>query len=71
MAKKRREPTVVIPFRLSPELVKRLDQKAERMRREQPGLNASRADALRVLLVKALESESEEGSHGEKTSTKD
>ena len=45
----------VIPFRLPADLVKRLDKHAERMQAEQPGLQATRADALRVLLTEALD----------------
>jgi hypothetical protein len=45
----------VIPFRLPSDLVKRLDLYAERLRRQQPGLRATRADALRLLLNEALD----------------
>lgn len=45
----------VVPFRIPDELVKRLDKHADRLRREQPGLRVTRADALRVLLTEALD----------------
>ena len=45
----------VIPFRLPAALVKRLDQHAERLRWLHPGLEATRADALRLLLTEALD----------------
>lgn len=45
----------VIPFRLPDSLVKRLEQHAERLQREQPGLRITRADALRLLVLEALE----------------
>jgi len=52
-------------FRLPGELVRRLDAHAERMRRAEPGRTATRADALRVLLERALaDVEREEESHG-------
>ena len=52
---KRASPMKVIPFRLPADLVKRLDKHAERMQAEQPGLQVTRADALRVLLTEALD----------------
>jgi hypothetical protein len=58
------KPMIVVPFRLPAELVKRLDKHAERMRKAQPGLAATRADALRVLLTEALVRE--ESRHVEK-----
>ena len=45
----------VIPFRLPADLVKRLDRHAARLGKEQPGLRATRSDALRVLLNAALD----------------
>jgi predicted transcriptional regulator len=50
-----RNPMQVVPFRVPDELVKRLDKYAARLRREQPGLRATRADALRMLLTEALD----------------
>lgn len=47
----------VIPFRLPADLVKRLDRHAERMQAEKPGLQVTRADALRVLITQALDRE--------------
>ncbi len=52
----------VIAFRLPADLVKRLDQHAERLRKQQPGLRATRADALRTLLTEALDRQ--EAHHG-------
>jgi len=50
-------PMKVIPFRLPADLIKRLDKHAERMQAAQPGLQVTRADALRVLLTEALDRE--------------
>ena len=47
----------VIPFRLPIDLVKRLDKHAERIQRAHPGLNVTRADAMRSLLTEALDRE--------------
>lgn len=49
------KPMKVVPFRLPAELVKRLDRHAERMSKAQPGLLATRGDAVRVLLTEALD----------------
>lgn len=49
----------VIPFRLPDELVKRLDRYAARLSEERPGLHFTRADALRLLLIEALDREEE------------
>jgi Arc/MetJ-type ribon-helix-helix transcriptional regulator len=43
-------------FRLPRSLLKRLDAHVEQLRRAQPGLNISRADAVRMLLTRALDS---------------
>lgn len=45
----------VTPIRLDAKLLKRLDKHAERMRRDAPGLRATRSDALRTLLNEALD----------------
>ena len=55
MTKKKNDPMPVVPFRLPAELVRRLDRYAERLRKEQPGLRATRTDAVRVLLTEALD----------------
>lgn len=47
--------TVQVAFRLDPELVARLDRHAERMSEAMPGLTFSRVDALKALLVPALD----------------
>jgi hypothetical protein len=41
-------------FRLSTEMIERLDRHAERMRAATPGVNYTRADALRSLLADGL-----------------
>jgi len=55
MPKSKSSAMQVVPFRIPDELVKRLDKHAERLRRDQPGLRVTRADALRVLLTEALD----------------
>ena len=44
-----------VAFRLPSVLVDRLDAYAERLRQENPGIRVSRADAVRLLLTRALE----------------
>ncbi len=44
-------------FRLPESLIDRLNRYAERLRRERPGLEVSRADAVRLLLSRALDQE--------------
>lgn len=44
-----------VAFRLDPDLVKRVDAYAKQLATEQPGLDFSRADAVRVLLTRALD----------------
>ena len=44
-----------LAIRLPAELIDRLDQHAERMNRDHPGLGATRADAVRTLLTAALD----------------
>lgn len=46
---------VQVAVRMTSELTERLDAHVERMREGQPGLEPSRADAIRTLLVHALE----------------
>ncbi len=41
-------------FRLQKELVKKLDAYGARLRSEQPGLEVTRADVVRMLLTRAL-----------------
>lgn len=55
---------VVMPFRLPPAMVKRLDQHAERIRKAQPGLRATRSDALRMLVNEALDRAEEAARNG-------
>lgn len=49
------EPTVQCAFRLPAGLVERLDGYAETMGDDHPGITFTRADAVRVLLTRALE----------------
>jgi hypothetical protein len=46
---------VQVAFRLDEDLVKRLDRYAKQMEREMPGFKVSRADAVRLLLIRALD----------------
>ena len=43
-----------VAFRLPSELVGRLDEYAEQMRRENPGMRVTRADVVRMLLSRGL-----------------
>lgn len=56
MAKKT-APMVVMPFRMPPDLVRRLDAVAKRMQVANPGMTVTRADVVRMLLVRGLEAE--------------
>ena len=49
------EPTQQVAFRLPVSLVERLDAYAEHMSKEQPGIDFTRADAVRALLTRALD----------------
>lgn len=53
----KRERTAQAAFRLPVSLVRRLDLYAERLRLESPGRKATRADAVRLLLLRVLPSE--------------
>ena len=50
-----KEPTTQVAFRLPDSLLARLDRHVERMTKEHPGLDFSRADAVRSLLTRALD----------------
>ena len=50
-----KEPTTQVAFRLPDSLIARLDLHVERMGKEHPGLDFSRADAVRSLLTRALD----------------
>ncbi len=52
---KEKDPTTQVAFRLPEHLIARLDRHAERMSKEHPGLEFSRADAVRTLLTRALD----------------
>ncbi len=58
---RKREPKRQQAFRLPESIIERLDRYAERLRREQPGLEVSRADVVRLLLARALEQEERHG----------
>jgi predicted DNA-binding protein len=61
------EPTKQVAFRLPASLLKRLDAHAERLRREAPWSNATRADAARALLTEALEAQEPRRQKGRRT----
>src|SRR5713226_10079749 len=46
--------TTLVAFRLENELLKRIDAYATRLQDETPGLKLARADAVRLLLLRAL-----------------
>ena len=50
-----KEPTTQVAFRLPDSLIARLDRHVERMGKEHPGLDFTRADAVRSLLTRALD----------------
>lgn len=50
-----KEPTTQVAFRLPDSLIARLDRHVERMSKEHPGLDFTRADAVRSLLTRALD----------------
>lgn len=50
-----KEPTTQVAFRLATRLIERIDRHVERMARENPGVEFTRVDAVRVLLSRALE----------------
>lgn len=50
-----KETTTQVAFRLPDGLLKRLDRHVERMTAENPGLEFTRADAVRSLLTRALD----------------
>jgi hypothetical protein len=50
-----KEPTTQVAFRLPDSLIARLDRHVERMSKENPGLDFTRADAVRSLLTRALD----------------
>lgn len=60
------EPTRQVAFRFPAELVARIDAFAARIADQNPGLEITRADAVRVLLEKALRSEGLEPAQSEK-----
>jgi len=49
------ELTSQVAFRLPVDLLKRIDKHAERMRDQQPGVNVTRTDVVRMLLTRALD----------------
>ncbi len=59
-----KETTVQTAFRLPESLLKRLDRHVERMNAETRGLTYSRADAVRSLLTRALDTVEGGGKRG-------
>ena len=55
MAKEPTTPTTQVAFRLPDPLIERLDKHVKRMNADNPGLEFSRADAVRSLLTRALD----------------
>jgi len=55
MAKDKADKTIQVAFRLPPNLLDRLDRHVVRMNAENPGLEFSRADAVRSLLTRSLD----------------
>ena len=53
------EPTVQVAFRLPESLIARLDEYVEHMKRSAPGVNVTRADAVRYLLNRGLDGDAE------------
>jgi len=45
----------VLSLRLPVEIIEQLDALADSLKKEQPGINVTRADAARVLLLRGLE----------------
>ncbi len=58
--------TTLVAFRLESELLKRIDAYAKQLEDEKPGLKLARADAVRVLLLRALAQVEEPGAPGKK-----
>jgi hypothetical protein len=55
------EPTVQVAFRLPEKIVVRVDRHAKRLGKEQRGVTFTRSDAIRDLLVRALDLVEEKG----------
>ncbi len=51
------EDTIQVGVRLPVSLVARIDAYAQELSEERPGIHVSRTDAIRVLLLRALESD--------------
>jgi hypothetical protein len=49
------EPTTQVAFRLADRLIARVDRYAKKLSKEHPGLQFTRADAVRDLLTRALD----------------
>ena len=62
--------TKQVAFRLEAELVERVNAYAKRLEQERPGLEFSRADAVRVLLTRALDEADAAGGKRGRTSSK-
>ena len=55
MSTKNEDPTQQVAFRLPASLLERLDDEVGVMTKERPGVKVTRADAVRVLLLEALD----------------
>ena len=55
--RRKRPPTRQVPFRLSPELIDRLDALAARLSEQTPGLSLTRTDALKIAIERVLREE--------------
>jgi hypothetical protein len=66
MAKTATTPTTQVAFRLPDPLLARLDRHVERMNADNPGLEFSRADAVRSLLTRSLDAIEGTGKRGGK-----
>jgi hypothetical protein len=53
--------TIMVAFRLDAELVKKLDAFAATVAADNPGLHVNRTDAIKMLLMQALETATKRG----------
>jgi len=56
----------VVAFRIPNEILKRVDRQADLMQKREPGLKLTRAAAVRLLLVRALEAAEVSSTKGRK-----
>lgn len=57
-------PTTQVAFRLDDEVVKRIDEYAKRLASKTPGIEYSRSDAARALIVRGLDAADSEADAG-------